>query len=83
MLTESESDLRSNEHYLSGSENKAWKKFRQVIVALCLVIGCRNQTLLFMHRFADECIWIKGSDMKRVCSISLQAYSFPFWQKGP
>ena len=21
-----ENDLRSNEHYLSGSENKAWKK---------------------------------------------------------
>ena len=25
-----ESDLRSNEHYLSSSENKAWKKFRPV-----------------------------------------------------
>ena len=48
LRNESESDLRSNEHYLSGNENKAWKKSRQVIVALCLVIGCRNQTLLFI-----------------------------------
>ena len=27
---ECESDLRSNEHYLSSSENKTWKKFRPV-----------------------------------------------------
>ena len=26
-----ESDLRSNEHYLGSSENKAWKKFRPVL----------------------------------------------------
>ena len=26
----SESDLRSNEHYLRSSEKKAWKKFRPV-----------------------------------------------------
>ena len=25
-------DLRSNEHYISGSENKAWKKSRPVRV---------------------------------------------------
>ena len=25
---EYESDLRSNEHYFSGSENKAWKKIQ-------------------------------------------------------
>ena len=25
-----ESDLRSDVHYLSSSENKAWKKFRSV-----------------------------------------------------
>ena len=37
LRNEPESDLRGNEHYLSGSENKAWKKSRQVIVALCLV----------------------------------------------
>ena len=27
---EYESDLRSNKHYLSSSENRAWKKFRPV-----------------------------------------------------
>ena len=27
---EYESNLRSNEHYLSSSENKAWKKFKPV-----------------------------------------------------
>ena len=27
---EYESDLRSNEHYLSSIKNKAWKKFRPV-----------------------------------------------------
>ena len=27
-MKEYESDLRSNKHYLSSSENRAWKKFR-------------------------------------------------------